>query len=123
MSKKRNRLIILAVICFASFLTYSKTVCSFYGNGEDVVYNIHVRLNKKIIIKLEQPVYKVLYNSLNLKVYERSNHIIVVPIRKNINCLIHIFTQDNSVFIFRLKEISNLKKVETIEDLFIVKKI
>lgn len=99
-------------------------VCTFIGEGNDVIHEVYAdyRDNIKITLPEKELIKTVVYNKKNFKVVDNLFEIIVRPRLEETTDYLTVITENNSIYIFKLKTIKEEEKQDRFDPKIVIKK-
>jgi hypothetical protein len=99
-------------------------VCTFIGEGNDVIHEVFVdyRDNIKITLPEKELIKTVVYNKKNFKVVDNLFEIVVRPKLEETSDYLTVITEKNSIYIFKLKTIKEEEKQDRFDPKVVIKK-
>ena len=110
---KRIHFFILSVVLIAAAaLMEADIVCTFIGEGADVIHEVVIEYKSRIRITApdKELIKRVLYNKKMLKVAGNLHEVIVRPKQEKLTAYLTVLTEDNYIYIFRVKAVKKRDK-------------
>jgi hypothetical protein len=105
---KRIPFFILSVVLIAvAAFMQADIVCTFNGEGADVIHEVVVEYKSSLRITAPEKelIKRVLYNKKMLKVAYNLHDVIVRPKLEKLTGYLAILTEDNYIYIFKVKAV------------------
>lgn len=105
---RRVKLYILPVVLLLVTVSIdADIVCTFIGEGPDVIHEINLKYKSSIRISApgKELIKRVIYNKRNFKVVNNLHELVVRPKNEKLTGYLTIITEDNYIYIFKLKTI------------------
>jgi len=122
---RRVKLYILPVVLLLiTVVIDADVVCTFIGEGPDIVHNINLKYKSSIRISVpgKELIKRVIYNKRNFKVVNNLHELIVRPKADSLSGYLTIITEENYIYIFKLKTIKNEDKSNHFDRHIIIKR-
>lgn len=122
---RRVKLYLLPVVLLLiTVVIDADIVCTFIGEGPDIVHNINLKYKSSIRISVpgKELIKRVIYNKRNFKVVNNLHELIVRPKTESLSGYLTIITEENYIYIFKLKTIKNEDKSNHFDRHIIIKR-
>lgn len=122
---RRFKLFILPVVLLLiTVVIDADVVCTFIGEGPDIVHNINLKYKSSIRISVpgKELIKRVIYNKRNFKVVNNLHELIVRPKADSLSGYLTIITEENYIYIFKLKTIKTEDKSNHFDRHIIIKR-
>ena len=122
---RRVKLFILPVVLLlVTVIVDADVVCTFIGEGPDIVHNIDLKYKSSIRISVpgKELIKRVIYNKRNFKVVNNLHELVVRPKSESLSGYLTVITEENYIYIFKLKTIKQEDKSNHFDRHIIIKR-